>query len=254
MILTITPLGTVSPYCKEEHNCPGFLINYKDYKILLDCGNGITRYLNFPGDLNNLSVVITHYHIDHYGDIGALQYASFVYHNLGKIGKKINIYLPKEDINYRKKAICQNNEAYSSYHDINEKSPIYLADLKITFKNNQSHSIPSYMVKLETNEFKVVYTSDIGTTNWQELIKFCKNADILISESSFLKSHNSLSKTHLTAYDAGSLAKECNASKLLLTHLWPEEIRENYLAEAQKAFSNTELALENKKIILKKNK
>ncbi len=254
MILTITPLGTVSPYCKEEHNCPGFLINYKDYKILLDCGNGITRYLHFPVDLNNLSVVITHYHIDHYGDIGALQYASFVYHNLGKIGKKINIYLPKEDINYRKKAICQNNEAYSLYHDINEKSPIYLADLKITFKNNQSHSIPSYMVKLETNEFKVVYTSDIGTTNWQELIKFCKNADILISESSFLKSHNSLSKTHLTAYDAGSLAKECNASKLLLTHLWPEEIRENYLAEAQNAFSNTELALENKKIILKKNK
>ena len=254
MILTITPLGTVSPYCKEEHNCPGFLINYKDYKILLDCGNGITRYVNFPVDLNNLSVVITHYHIDHYGDIGALQYASFVYHNLGKIGKKINIYLPKEDINYRKKAICQNNEAYSLYHDINEKSPIYLSDLKITFKNNQSHSIPSYMVKLETNEFKAVYTSDIGTTNWQELIKFCKNADILISESSFLKSHNSLSKTHLTAYDAGSLAKECNASKLLLTHLWPEEIRENYLAEAQKAFSNTELALENKKIILKKNK
>ena len=48
------------------------------------------------------------------------------------------------------------------------------------------------------------------------------------------------------------LAKESNVSKLLLTHLWPEEVRENYLNEAKEIFSNTELALENKKLILKK--
>ena len=31
--IEITPLGTVSPYCKKDCNCPGFLINYNDKKI-----------------------------------------------------------------------------------------------------------------------------------------------------------------------------------------------------------------------------
>lgn len=45
--IIITPLGTVSPYSKESHNCPGFLIEYQEEKVLLDCGNGITRLHKF---------------------------------------------------------------------------------------------------------------------------------------------------------------------------------------------------------------
>ena len=49
--ILITPLGTISPYTKGNMNCPGFLVKYHNKKILLDCGNGITRLLNFPEDL-----------------------------------------------------------------------------------------------------------------------------------------------------------------------------------------------------------
>lgn len=70
--IIITPLGTVSPYSKESHNCPGFLIEYQEEKVLLDCGNGITRLLNFPKDLQNLHIIITHYHNDHFGDLSIL--------------------------------------------------------------------------------------------------------------------------------------------------------------------------------------
>lgn len=128
---------------------------------------------------------------------------------------------------------------------------INIDDLKITFKNNNSHTIESYMVKLENNDFKVIYTSDIGTTNFQDLINFCKNAYLIICESSLLKSHNSNSKIHLTAYDASILAKKSSAKKLLLTHFWPEENKLNYLKEAICNFENTEVAEENKSLILK---
>ena len=99
--LVITPLGTVSPYCKGDKNCPGYLFEYHDRKILVDCGNGVTRLLNFPEDLKHLSVIITHYHKDHYGDIGAIQYASHVYRKLlSMYGIGVNIYLPDNSINY----------------------------------------------------------------------------------------------------------------------------------------------------------
>ena len=42
------------------------------------------------------------------------------------------------------------------------------------------------MVKIENKHFKIIYTSDIGTTNFDELINFCVDADLLICESSFL--------------------------------------------------------------------
>jgi ribonuclease BN (tRNA processing enzyme) len=231
-------------------NCPGFLIEYNNKKVLLDCGSGITRLLNFPEDLKNLSVIVTHYHKDHFGDLGALQYASYAYHNLGLLDEKLKIYLPKNDVLFNKVSITSNNESFAKYYDIYDSYSIHIDDLSITFEDNNSHTIESYMVKLQNKDFKIIYTSDIGTTNFCKLINFCKNADLIICESSLLKIHNSNSKTHMTAYDAGILANKSNAQKLLLTHFWSEEDKELYLKEAKQCFDNVEIANEVKKIIL----
>lgn len=251
--IVIIPLGTVSPYPKGNRNNPGFLIKYKDKNILLDCGSGVTRLLNFPDDLHNLYVVITHYHLDHFSDIGALQYASYCYHNLGIIDEPIKILLPKEDYNGYKKAIKSTKENFSIYSDISNNESLYIDDLKLTFSDNHSHAINSYMANIENPNAKVVYTSDIGTTNFEHLVEFCQEADLLICESSLLKSHNLNSTTHFTAEDAATLAKTSNSKKLLLTHLWPEEDRQLYLNEATNIFENTELATEGKKYVYRRN-
>lgn len=248
--LVITPLGTISPYPKDNMNCPGYLIEYHDQKILIDCGSGITRLLRFPHDLKNLNVIITHYHKDHFADIGSLQYASFVYHNLGELNNKIKIYLPKKDIGFNKKAIISNKECYAEYYDIEDKKIIKLDDLSIQFKDNKSHTIESFMVKIENKDFKIIYTSDIGTTNFNELIDYCANADLIICESSFLEKHNAHTNTHMTAKDAALLAKESYAKKLLLTHFWPEEDKTLYLKEAKLYYDNIEIAQEGNKIII----
>jgi ribonuclease BN (tRNA processing enzyme) len=250
--IIITPLGTVSPYPKNNMNCPGFLVEYNNKKVLLDCGNGITRLLDFPECLKDLNVIVTHYHKDHFGDISSIQYASFVYHNLGLITKKINIYLPKNDIAFNKKSIISNNESYSDYFDIDASYSILIDDLNISFEDNNSHTIESYMVKLQNKDFKIIYTSDIGPTNFSKLVDFCKDADLIICESSFLLEHNSNCKTHMTANDASLLAKYSNAKKLLLTHFWPEIDKNLYLEEALKNTSNVEVAEENKKLILRR--
>lgn len=250
--IVITPLGTISPYPKGNRNCPGFLLEYKNEKLLLDCGNGITRLLSFPEVLQNLSVIITHYHKDHFGDIGAIQYASYVYHSLGILKNKVKIYIPKEDYGLNKQSIVLNNESFADYYDITDDTTFSIGDLKITFQDNHSHTIESFMVKIENKEFKIVYTSDIGINNMKQLIEFCKNADLIICESSFLKKHNSNSKTHMTSYDAARLANRSNAKKLILTHLWPEEDRNLYLEEAKQQFENVAIAEEGKKLILKK--
>ena len=68
--IIITPLGTISPYPKNNMNCPGFLVEYNNHKILLDCGNGTTRLLNMENDLKNfiikiISVILVHFNMHH---------------------------------------------------------------------------------------------------------------------------------------------------------------------------------------------
>lgn len=249
--IIIKVLGTVSPYTKGDMNCPGFLIEYKGQKILLDCGNGITRLLKFPDILENLHVIITHYHKDHYGDLGAIQYASFSYHNLGLLKDKVKVYLPKNEYDSNKKAIISNVNSYTDYIEIADEDIIKIDDLTIQFKNNKSHAIESFMIKIENTNHSLIYTSDIGTTNFDDLIEFCKNTDLIICESSFIKQHNSSSKTHLTAYDASILASKANTKQLVLTHFWPEEDKKLYLEEAKENFNNTEVAEEGKILVLK---
>lgn len=251
--ITIKQLGSVSPYTKGDTNCPGFLIEYGDTKILLDCGNGITRLLKFPDVLDNLHIIVTHYHKDHFGDLGAIQYASYVYHNLGLLNNKIKIYLPKNDFASNKESILCNSESYAEYIDIEDGDSINIDGLNVTFSDNKSHTIESFMVKLENEDASVVYTSDIGTTNFDELIEFCKGVDLLICESSFLRKHNSNSKTHLTAYDAGSLANRSQVGQLLLNHFWPEEDKSLYLDEAREAFDNVSVSEEGKVLVLRRD-
>ncbi len=249
--IIITPLGTVSPYCCGDMNCPGYLVEYNDKKILLDCGNGTTRLLAFPEILHNLSVIITHYHKDHLGDIGALQYAVKVYSKLRYFNERMNYYIPKNDYKLNKEVILANCNDNEEYHDITDGYSFNIDDLKISFEDNKSHTIESFMVKLENDKHKIVYTSDIGTTNYDNLVEFCRNASLIICESSFILKHNSNSTTHMTAQKAALLAKDANANKLLLTHFWPAEDKQLYLEEAKEVFSNVSVAEEGKKLILR---
>ena len=244
----ITPLGTISPYCKGKRNCPGFLVNYKGQRILLDIGNGITRYLNFPTDLKNLHAFVTHGHIDHYGDSGLVQYASYVNHKMGLLDEEVNFYLPEEIYS----EVASLPEAHAKYTLIRNDAVYIIDDLKITVHDNKSHTIPAFMIKVESDWFKIVYTGDIGNTNIGDLISFAENADLLINESSLIKAHNVNSTTHFHAYEAAEVAKQACVKKLVLTHFWPETKPKLYREEARKIFKNTVVAQEGKQLVLKK--
>ena len=88
-------LGSVSPNSYLDKNGPGYLINDGKNKILLDAGDGITRLMNMKEDLENLNIIISHFHKDHYVSLLPLSYATYVNHNLGYLNAKVNVYLPK---------------------------------------------------------------------------------------------------------------------------------------------------------------
>lgn len=247
-------LGTVSPYCKDSKNCPSYLVSTTNNKILLDCGNGITRNLVLPNDLENLTIIISHLHRDHYGDIFSLAYATYVYHNLGILKERIKLYIPssqKDSVDYQ---LLTNlgEEHYLKIEEYKEDSQITLNDTTITFSPNP-HNVPSYSIKISSNNQTLVYSGDTGYIG-NTLETFAKGANLLICESTFLKGQIRKKDYHLYAHEAATIAKKAEVQKLLLTHFWPEIDKEEYLKEAKPIFDNTEVAEENKILKLSLNK
>ena len=240
-------LGSVSPYSHKEKNCPGYLIT-TDSKILLDCGNGITRYMNFPEDLNDLTIIISHLHRDHYGDIFSIAYASYVYHNLGLLNNRVKVLIPKQT-SFEEKYDYEllNNLGTEQYLDIKtytEEDNINIRDTKVTFSKNP-HSIPSYSIKISYDDKTIVYSGDTGYIG-NTIEKFAAGTNLLICESTFLKGQIRNKDYHLYAYEAATIAVNAKAKQLLLTHFWPEIDKDKYLQEALPIFNNTDVAEENK--------
>lgn len=261
--LSVTPLGTVSTYCYEGKNCPGFLVEYGEEKILLDCGNGISRYLSFPDDFYHLSIIISHLHPDHYGELLSIAQTSYVFNRLGCLKDKIKVYIPDDDMDSSKCGDFQEieqsrisfnylfslqKESYLEFIPYRQEDSFSFGDLKVVFSKNP-HPITTYSVKLEVGKIKLVYSSDTGYKG-NCLKEFARGANLLICESTFLRGQIRKGNNHLFAYEAGRIAKSANVDKLLLTHFWPSIDKQNYVNEARKVFPNTEAAEEGKKIIL----
>ena len=272
-MMEITPLGTVSTFCHKDKCLPGFLVKHNNQNILLDCGNGITKHMILPDDLNNLTIIISHLHPDHYGELLSVAQSSLVFQRLGWLKDKINVYIPygdKIDVSedYKdtdgwsaSRLVTKNiidydflinleKHGFIRFIPYRENDKIVLEDLSITFKRNP-HQIITYSTKVQTSDNILVYSSDTGYKN-NTLTNFSQNADILICESSYIKGQLKTSDNHLYAYEAAQIAKDANVDKLLLTHLYPEVDRNLYLKEAKQVFENTQLAEENKKLILRR--
>lgn len=271
--LIITPLGTVSTYCYDGKKCPGFLVQYGENKILLDCGNGISEYMNLPDDLNNLIIIISHLHSDHYGELLSIAQTSYVFNRLGYLNERIKVYIPEGDKikiteNYEdadgwaaNRTVEKNlldfdyllsleKESYLVFIPYKQTDKLNIDDLQITFARNP-HPLITYSTKVETEGIKFVYSSDTG---YKEncLEEFALNANLLICESTFLRGQVKNTDNHLFAYEAAKIAKKANVDKLVLTHFWPSIDKQNYVDEARVVFTNTEAACEVKKLILRR--
>lgn len=267
----ITPLGTVSPYPKGNKNCPGFLIEYESDKIMLDCGNGCTRLLDFPKDLDNLKIFISHLHTDHFGDLLSLIPTIYVYKKLGLINKEPEIYIPSDDdintsIYYNEVGITNLKVSthlteYKLLLNLSHKygviihSGTYFKDYKInniTINTQEvQHEVKTNAFKIETPNGTIVYSADTGPDN--NLSKFASNCDLFICESTFLRGQYRSTNEHLFAHETAKIAALAKVKKLLLTHFWPEIDKEKYLEEAISIFPNTEVAEEGKKLVLRRN-
>lgn len=212
--MKITVLGYYGGYPDKGIGTSGYLIQSGNYNLLLDCGSGVL--LELEKVLNPLqldAVLLSHYHSDHIADVGVLQH----YWQLAP-GQKKEAVLPiyghnKDEENFKKLDWFDCTKGYQ----YNPDETLKLGPLHITFKLTK-HPVVSYAMRIydENSKKTLVYTAD--TRYFDELISFCKDADMLITDTNFYNDKEG-TKWHMTSDETGYLAKKANVKKVLISHL-----------------------------------
>ncbi|ABR49200.1 beta-lactamase domain protein [Alkaliphilus metalliredigens QYMF] len=241
--MKLTVLGCYGPYPKAGGACSGYLLEDKEIKILVDCGNGVlSRFFQHCHDINELDAIfISHLHPDHMSDLMVMKYAIGIGQMQGKVKQSIPIYLPsspKEDYDR-----IQYNDAFVR-HMIAEDTEVNIKGIKINFKKT-NHPVECYGMSFEKNGKRLVYSGD--TKYFPELEVFAKNCDLFLCEGGILEKDITENTPHLSAKQAAEIALNANLKRVVLTHFWPETRPYNLYAEAREVFPNIlELAEEGK--------
>lgn len=246
--MRVKVLGTQAPYCRYGHNGPGYLVTLSNNKkILLDCGSGSTHMMTFPDDLQNLTVIISHRHGDHWADLFPLMYASYTYHEVYKVlDNKIRVYIPS-DMNH---VVRMEKFHWCEFINIYPDMEVSIDGTNVKFcKTIHADNVDSYAVKIQDENKSLVYTGDISFESKEKIVELARRSNMLISESTLLTSYGMAeNNVHITAKQAARIAYEAGVGKLLLTHFKPEEDPDNYVSEAMEVFPNTLAAIEGLKL------
>lgn len=233
-------LGNQGPFPGADAACSGFLLQDIDTNILIDCGSGVISRLQKYCSLNELdAIVLSHLHSDHSSDMFVLRYAMQAKLITKTIEKAIDVYTPSTPDKYYKE--MDFNGAFN-LHDIDDRMQLELKGFKFTFYKT-AHPVECYGMRIEKDGKIFAYSAD--TTYTENIIQLAENADLFLCEANATENIRKTSNPpHLSVKEACDIARKAKAKRLLLTHFWFEEPRENYIGDTRGEFDKVELSKE----------
>lgn len=232
MHMNITVIGHWGGYPKSGEASSGYLLEHDGFHLLVDCGSAVLSQLqNYIAPKTIDAVILSHYHADHFADIGVLQHAWLI----GKYVDHINRNVPIYGHTFNKTAFEE-----LTYKDITtgigykENEQIHIGPFQIEFLRTH-HPVPCFAMKICAANKTLVYTAD--SAYFEELAEFSKGADLLLCESNFYKGMDGAAAGHMTSEEAGKLASHAEVGKLVLTHLPHFGDLNQLLSEAQAIFT-----------------
>lgn len=239
MGLTLTVLGSSGSYPEAGRACAGFLVRSGSTTVWLDAGSGSLANLQRHVALDAVdAVVLSHEHPDHWADLSGFYVASRYY--LGR--DRVPVYAPE---GLRDRAYYR--DAPLDWRVVTDGSVVEVGDLRFGFSRTD-HPPETLAARIDGGGSAMTYTADTGP-GW-EPARLGVGVDLVLSEATFLASGTEIPH-HLSAADAGRLAAEARAGRLVVTHLQPGTDRTQCAAEASTAFGGpVAVATENEEYVL----
>ncbi|MGA8040713.1 MAG: MBL fold metallo-hydrolase [Acidimicrobiia bacterium] len=228
-------IGSSGTFPSPGRPASGYLIQSGETRIWCDAGPG--TFMNLPIDPRLVdAVVISHQHPDHCSDLFAAFHA-WTYCPAPR--HEVPLYAPQA-VWDRLSAFLDDGQG-SALEKTFRFQPVWTGDkveigeISVSFTETD-HSVPNVGSRWESNDRALFYTGDTGPSGeWRQT---ARDVDVMLSEAAYQGERSEAAYPHhLTATEAGAIAREVGAKRLVLTHIPP------YL-DVNKSVHESELAFD----------
>lgn len=242
MGLTLTVLGSSGTYAGPGNACSGYLLDDGTTRVWLDCGPGTLANLQRHVSLDELdAVVVSHSHPDHWLELPVLRNA--LRYGIGRSG--LAVFGTADTLAKLDAALGDRAAPTFETHVIADQHAFAVGDLSFRCLRTD-HPVETLAVRVESGALEsgapgssangrrtLVYSADTGP-RWSPAL-FGPGIDLALIEATHLVAPDS-GAVHLSAGQAGALAHEARAGRLLVTHIPPGADPEAHRLAAQAAF------------------
>lgn len=214
--------GTLAP--SGARVAPSHWVQAGDVGLLLDCGAGtLHRAAEFGVPWWDVSwVAITHFHVDHWGELPALLFAlrwgvepprTKPLRLVGPIGFETRLTMLAAAL-----GDWVLDPGYPiEPEEVGHGCSIELAEAVYLEAHETPHTSNSLAYAVREGSVRLVYTGDTGPS--KALAEWASECDLLLAECS-LPDDRAID-IHLTPTRAGAMGKAARAHELVLTHVYP---------------------------------
>jgi ribonuclease BN (tRNA processing enzyme) len=226
--LTLTVLGCSGTYPAPGGACSGYLVQAGGTTVAVDLGPGTFANLQAhvePAALD--AVVLTHEHPDHWLDLpvlrNAFRYVLFL--------EDLAVYGTAETERLAT-TLIEELEPTLVWHTLGPGSPVEIGGLRFRF-GLTDHPVETLAVRVDAGGRSLLYSADTGP-EWDPG-DLGDDVDVLLCEASLRQDHEDQVQ-HLSARQAGTLARTVGAGRLVLTHIVPGVDPDTQRADAEAAY------------------
>jgi ribonuclease BN (tRNA processing enzyme) len=210
-------LGSSAVYPTSENACSGYLLRDENRHLLIDCGAGVLRQIWQWVDPAYLdAIVISHLHQDHFIDLIPLYY--YYWFDRQEVLPK-RLIAPKESLEFISNILPEKSrltlKKVFNHESAEEGKTFQVGDFHLLTKE-VLHTARTFGLRVEWQGRNFAYSSDCAFGDG--VVEVAKKADFFLCEATL---QQPTEVEHLTAEQAGLVAKLAGVKNLILTHIWP---------------------------------
>lgn len=234
--MRLTILGSNGTYATPGRPTSGYLLRQEGTSVWIDTGSGTFAALQGVMDFNSIdALIVSHVHADHCIDLLGF-YHAVRYGGRPRTG--IPTYVPAGLAERLKGFLGDPDHGIGETLDfrvLDDDARVSVGGIELSFAATD-HPVPTLGVRAQSGSGRVLaYSADTGPEG--EWPRIALNADLFVCEATYQGlADDKPWPHHLTAGEAGRIAREVEARTLMLTHIWPALDPERSVQEAEDTF------------------
>jgi ribonuclease BN (tRNA processing enzyme) len=220
--LKLTVVGSSCSIPRPGRACSSYLVEGAGAAVIADLGTGAFANLRRHRAFDAFdAIVISHMHADHFLDVIPMRYAL-------KYGERTNarrplLYLPPGGAEMLRELVGafarESGDFLGDAFDVRTYDPrdaLHVGEMVVRFAPT-AHYIATYAMRFESAGASVTYSAD--TAPDEGVVTLARDTDAFVCEATLHEGNEvDLPRGHLSAREAGAMAKRAAARRLLLSH------------------------------------